>query len=467
MQAHTESWVAATKRCLVNLAAGVAMAACHTCAMGADFVLLQQSQVPPPPWDTHHYLDIKDASSSSKGGVLIAGGQGDSRSWTFYVSGAMHLDWSKIIEQGWPRYGAVAITDSRDGGFWVVGYGQTIDTRQEERKNGANRRWITIRGAAAFDYVSHLDETGRLLWQRALFTGASHRIYCVKEGSDGLFVSGYDSLPAIVDGDAAGETSVTVPWVAKLDKQGSVLWERRVAKEDEPILISDAHSVPTCTALEAGDDGGVTTAAVVEQIERAKRGPDGLHVPAQYERHLSSKGTLIAKFDGAGNKLQTIKLDSTAVDKTFLFATSRGFTVVDHIRPTGDLKQVKSVLDILPAVRELISRSGVRITDLNSDLARVDEENIIIPPFFDRVSAVLPLRAGGFFIGGCDVDSKNSIAWITPSGSVGAVRKLDPAVGLSRCANMALGRTDSDDDFMLFTDAPSGYNVLRIRSPAQ
>lgn len=445
------------------------MITCPPCAMGADFVLLQQAQVPPPPWDTHHYLNIAYAGPSSKGGVLIAGRQGDSRSWTFYVSSAMHLDWSKIIEQGWPSYGAVAITDSRNGGFWVVGYGQTIDTQQEERKSGGNMRWMKIRGAVAFDYVSHLDEAGRLLWQRALFTGASHRIYCVKEGSDGLFVSGYDSLPAIDDGGAPGHTSISiyVPWVAKLGKQGNVLWERRVATDDEPILISASNPVPTCTGLEAGDDGGVTIAAVVEQIESAKRGPDGLYVPAQYERHISSKGTLIAKFDGAGNELHAIKLDSKAVDKTFLFATNRGFSVVDHIRPTGDTSQVKSVLDILPAVREVVSRSGVRITDLNSDLARLDEKNITIPPFFDRLSAVLPLRAGGYFMGGCDVDSKNSIAWITPSGSVGAIRKMDPAVGLSRCADMALGRTDSDDVFILFTDAPSGYNVFKIRGPSQ
>ena len=427
----------------------------------ADFVLLQHTQIPPPPWDTRHYLLIADAVPSSKGGVLIAGRQGNTRSWTFYVSGAMHLQWSNVIDQGWPGHGALAIADARDGGFWVTGYGQSTDTEDERRKGDGNLGLRKAQDTTAFNYVSYLDGTGRSLWQRALFTGARRSIHCVKEGSDGLFVSGDESLLAIVDGGAASGTTVNVPWVAKLDKQGSVLWERRVAAENDAILVSVSLPVPTCTALEAGDDGGVTLAAVVKQIEGAKRDADGLHVPAQYEKYIASKGTLVAKFDGAGNALNTIKLDATAVDKTFLFATSGGFSVVDHLRPTADPKQVPGIQDIYPVLSDLMNRSGVRITDLSRDLRKVDEKLVAVPPFFDSLSAVFPLRAGGYFMGGSD-GSRTSIVWVTPAGSIGAILKMPPSVGLSRCNTMAFGRADADGDLLLFCSG-SAYDVFRLR----
>ncbi|WP_155739084.1 hypothetical protein [Ralstonia solanacearum] len=427
----------------------------------ADFVLLQHTQIPPPPWDTRHYLLIADAVPSSKGGVLIAGRQGNSRSWTFYVSGTMHLQWSNVIDQGWPGHGALAIADARDGGFWVAGYGQSIDTEDERRKGDGNLGLRKAQDATAFNDVSYLDGTGRSLWQRALFTGARRSIHCVKEGSDGLFVSGDESLLAIVDGGAASGTTVNVPWVAKLDKQGGVLWERRVAAEGGAVLVSMALPIPTCTALEAGDDGGVTLAAVVKQIEGAKRDADGLHVPAQYEKQIASKGTLVAKFDGAGNELNTIKLDATAVDKTFLFATSGGFSVVDHLRPTADPKQLRGIQDIYPVLSDLMNRSGVRITDLSRDLRKVDEKLVTIPPFFDRLSAVLPLRAGGYFMGGSD-GSRSSIVWVAPSGSIGAILKMDPSVGLGQCNTMAFGRADADGDLLLFCSG-SAYDVFRLR----
>jgi hypothetical protein len=195
VNARGQTWVAAFKCHLARLVAGISIIACHACAPRTDFAVIQHAYVPPPAWDTHHYLTIADASPSSKGGVLIAGRQGNSRSWTFYVSGAMHLQWSNITEQGWPGYGAVAMTDARDGGFWVVGYGQSADTQEDKRKIGGKK----IRDAVAFDYVSYVDASGRVVWQHAFLTGARRRIRCAKDGRDGLFVSGDESLPVIVD----------------------------------------------------------------------------------------------------------------------------------------------------------------------------------------------------------------------------------------------------------------------------
>jgi hypothetical protein len=263
-----------------------------------------------------------------------------------------------------------------------------------------------------------------------------------------------------------------VPWVAKLDKQGHVLWERRVAADEGPVLISALLPVPTCTALEAGDDGGVTLASVVEHVESTNWEPDGLHVPAQYDRHVLAKGTWVARFDGEGNTLHAVELDGAAVDKTFLFSTNRGVSVVDHIRPAGDVAhtRISNYQELRDPVRDVVSRSGARITTLTSALDKVDEKALKIPSLFDRVSAVFPLRGGGYLMAGCDLGSKNSVVWVTPSGSVGGILRIDPPIALAQCADMAFGRADSAEDYVLFTDAPlglSGYGVFKFHGPTQ
>jgi hypothetical protein len=437
-------------------------------AVAEDFQIVDTVTLSPASGVAPERAQILDAASSSRGGLLLAGTQDASRAWTLHVSSDLRLDWSNLIDQGWPGYGARALADAHDGGYWVVGYGQSVDTRDEVRKSTLAGAWLKIVNAATFDYVSRFDGTGKQLWQRPMFEGAAHRLYCIREAGDGLVVLGHESVTYPDIEDPQRLYKLDAPWVAKLDKVGRLIWQRMLVSDHEPVLTSPLGNFEsTCSGLQISNAGQITVAVTVTEIEDAKTVAGQIALPNRYYEHAKAAGTLLVQLDSRGREVRTLR--TAGADKAFLFSGPDGFSLVEHMKPAPETPGNASagLIRMLTQAFSVINASGVRITSLDDNLRKLDVSEIKLSAFSHTLSEVQPATPSGYFIAGCDENSFNSIAWITATGSVKSIQKILPSTRANQCAKIGLAQGATDRDIVVFfSNTLVGNNILRMRTSA-
>lgn len=457
-----------TGHLLKAIFAGLCITTCPIPAFAGHFQVLEDLTLPERPGATPGQAEIIDATPSANGGLLLAGRQGSYSAWTMHVSDNMKPDWVGAVDQGWPGIGARALADARDGGFWAVGYGRLSDTRAAERKNREPVRMLEIGLAVSYDYVARLDRTGKQLWRRPLFTGTPRRLYCIREAADGLVVLGDDSMTYRRAGDALPPATLSVPWLAKLDQEGRVLWEHTLVGDDQAVLVRPLNlQEPLCTRLQIAVDGRITVATTVDEIEGAVNGPEGTTLPDHYYDYRKSAGTLVVQLDGGGQVLHTARTDNA--DGAFLFAGANGYSLVEHMWQEPDRKKLKgaNLLHIMAAMFANIQASGVRVTRFDNNLQKLDTQEIKLPAFFGRVSAVLPARSGGYFVAGCDESAYNSIAHITPAASVSAIERIKPSTRMNQCDTFGLAQGRNDGELLMFYgNSLVGNHIARLKMSA-
>ncbi|MCG5077833.1 hypothetical protein [Paraburkholderia tagetis] len=450
---------------------GLCVVACPPVATAATFELLQQQrfELPTVQSDPKASIDLLNAAPSTKGGFVLSGSLGKSRAWTMHIGRNLAVDWTNVVDQGWPAFGARTVRDARDGGFWVVGYEEQKDPRNEIREHREPFGWLKVTQAHTSDYVARFDAAGNLLWSRSYFSGAARGFYCIVESADAILVTGDERVSVIPDGNTHRyelERVLFVPWLAKLDKQGNLLWERRVVMTGgDSVLTSDILLRPRCTGLSVSENGNVTMAAVVAEVQGARHADDGIHVPANGE-HLTARSTIIAQFDSTGRELNKLKLDGE--NQAFLFEDEGGFSVVGHVRPSFDPGQVdlrNFATTLAKRAREIQAQSGVRITHFDKVLRATNDEVISVPSLSFNLSAVLPEPNGRYLIAGCDDNSNNSIARIASDGSIDAIQKIEALGGLRQCGTIAFGHGGADNEFLLFVSSRvAGDYVASVRT---
>jgi hypothetical protein len=297
-----------------------------------------------------------------------------------------------------------------------------------------------------------------------LFEGSAHRFYCIQDAVDGEVVLGTGSLTFADPGNPERPTVLVAPWVAKLDKEGRVLWERMLVSEHEPVLTSPQGNFnPQCTGLQISDDGRITVAVSVTEIADTQSSGGKITLPEHYYQHTKAIGTLVVQLDPDGRDLSTFRTD--AADAAFLFAGSVGFSLVEHTKPAFDRSKGlgAGVVGMLAQAYAVINASGVRITSLDDHLRKIGAHETRLPALSNRLSAVLPMAAGEYIVAGCDQDSYNSLAKITSTGSVKAVQRILPSARANQCAEIGLAPGPTEGQLlMFFGNRLLGNNILRV-----
>lgn len=389
--------------------------------------------------------EIFDARSSPEGGLLLAGRQGTSRALTARLTDGLQVEWSNaLVQPGWPAYGTNALVNASDGGYWAVGYGYVSPT--------------------GYDFVARFDKAGKRLWQRNVLEGAWHRLYCVRETNDGLVVLGHAILYYPVADDSSRTMPIDVPWLAKLDKEGAVLWQQALSAGGDTVLnrALDVEN-PACRGLQVADSGTITVATTVREVQGTNIVSGHLVIPSHYSE--APAGTLVVQTNSAGQILDTFR--TQAADEAFLFPTRNGLSLVEHMRPgassgeTGHL----TVIDVLTLAKRVIGSSGVRVTEFDDRLKALKTDEVRLPALSNRLSAVEPASSGGFFVAGCDSNSVNSIGLIDPSGSVVTLQQVFASDRANQCAKIGLARSTNDGEFMaLFASGLAGNILLKMRA---
>ena len=84
---------------------------------------------------------------------------------------------------------------------------------------------ITLNHGGYDAWLAKIDENGNVLWQKTFGGGDDDRIYDAKESTDGCYI--LSGITASTDGDLFGRPdSGSKPWFVKLDKERNIMWSR-------------------------------------------------------------------------------------------------------------------------------------------------------------------------------------------------------------------------------------------------
>lgn len=444
---------------------GVAPAPCCGTASKSGFAILHTTQVVASNAPGTSPGSISAFVGSRNGGFLMTGSTDSSHSWILSTTPTMTLQWARVIDQGWPAYGASFGLDAMDGGYWIVGLAYSRDIRQELKESAAGkaRPWFDITKEVAYDYLLKLDPKGAPVWQRRASEGYSHHIYCGAETDDGLILVGWGTATYEKQATQTGSVSVTVPWIEKIDKTGKLVWQKLVTEDGDDLLMQRRN--PGCNGLRISSRGTITWAFSVNPVP-LQRAQDRTILPVAQLYRADHPETIILQLDPQGHELHRMR--SQDADSVFLFAVDNGFSLVEHFRPhiPEKVKTAPPALAVL-AVGEMqrayATDGGARITSLDENLGVHSRTKYKIPPLSDRLEAVLPTNDGGYLLAGCDPSAVNTIARVNPGRGPTDVMKIFPE-GAQQCGTFGLAPGATDAEVVLFIgNSLRGNRVLRIK----
>ena len=160
--------------------------------------------------------EIFSIIQTQDGGYAVCGYTGDKEwgevdSWIIKLNETLNIEWDKIFGGiGWDE--ANSMHQAEDGSFIVFGFVQSKDKGRED------------------GWVAKLDENGEMVWDKAFGGSQNDEIFSgIKTTDGGYAVCGYTESKGAGGYDA---------WVAKLDENGEVTWDKTFGGSDEDVANS-------------------------------------------------------------------------------------------------------------------------------------------------------------------------------------------------------------------------------------
>jgi len=143
--------------------------------------------------------------------------------WVILVSSTGNLLWEKSLGGSASDF-AKSVKQTMDGGYIVAGYSNSIDG-QVTGNHGDYDYWVT-----------KLDDTGGLQWQKSLGGSGTDDGYAIQQTFDGgyIVVGGSNSTDGQVTGNHGGYDY----WVVKLDDTGAIQWEESLGGAGDDVAYT-------------------------------------------------------------------------------------------------------------------------------------------------------------------------------------------------------------------------------------
>lgn len=235
---------------------------------------------PPPPPPAPQFNSVYSGyvatsiARSHEGGYVIAGFTSNNEGNTNTTHGSIDAWVLKIDKEGtklWQRtiggssYDAANfITTTLDGGYVMAGFSYSNDG-DVSGNHGIGDAWVV-----------KLDEQGKIIWQKSLGGYGGDAAHSVVATRDSGYVIACET--SSLTGDVSGNHGLLDGWVVKLDKDGNILWQKALGGSDWDAFNSIAGS-PDGGYLAAGYtrsvDGDVSGYHGVEDGWVAKLDKDG------------------------------------------------------------------------------------------------------------------------------------------------------------------------------------------------
>jgi hypothetical protein len=195
--------------------------------------------------------------------------------WIVKLNASHNIEWQKCLG-GSNDEMAYSVQQTKDGGYIVAGYTNSIDGDVRGRHDVRGRR-------AGYDcWVVKLDMVGNIEWQKCLGGSSDDVARSIQQTKDGGYIVA--GLACSDDGDLSGNhggyTGTADLWVVKLDTGGNIEWQKCLGGSNE----DGANSI------QQTKDGGYIIAGYTHSIDGDVRG-----------RH-TGYDCWVVKLDADGNK---------------------------------------------------------------------------------------------------------------------------------------------------------------------
>ena len=165
--------------------------------------------------------------------------------WVVKLDGSGTLQWQKTLG-GAKDDIARSIVQTADGSYIVAGYSNSTDGDITNNKGG-------------FDHwVVKLNNSGTLVWQKNFGGSQDDRGYSLEKISDGNFILAGNARSN--DGDVTGFRNWEDFWVVKFDNSGSLLWQKAMggAQDDSAHSIAQTPDGYIISGYTNSTDGDIT-----------------------------------------------------------------------------------------------------------------------------------------------------------------------------------------------------------------
>ncbi|MEP7317508.1 MAG: T9SS type A sorting domain-containing protein [Panacibacter sp.] len=150
--------------------------------------------------------------------------------WVLKLDSAGNKEWDKTVGGAYDDY-LTCVYQTADGGFLLGGYTNSgVYGDKTEPTRGGYDYWIV-----------KLDTAGKKLWDKSLGSNGSEWLNSVQETDDGGYIlDGYSNSQPGGDKTSPhyGMRLTYDFWIAKLDAQRSLVWNKTIGGDNEDILTS-------------------------------------------------------------------------------------------------------------------------------------------------------------------------------------------------------------------------------------
>ena len=189
---------------------------------------------------------LAGSSLSNKSGNKTDNNKGDLDYWVWKMDEKGELDWQKSF--GGSGFDLLqSIKNTRDGGFILAG---TSSSNADFQKKDS------CRGVTDF-WVIKLDAEGEELWQKTIGGNGQDELLCAFQTRDGGYMLGGSSSSSPIPFQEETENEISIKklkpdlytkteksrgnmdyWIVKLDKEGTVVWQKTYGGEYADLLRS-------------------------------------------------------------------------------------------------------------------------------------------------------------------------------------------------------------------------------------
>ena len=153
----------------------------------------------------------------------VTGDHGARDAWIVKLSNTGILQWQKALG-GTTDEVAYYIQQTIDGGYVLTGYTQS------------NNGDVTGNHGVLDAWVVKLDNIGNLQWQKALGGTSTDQGYSIQQTSDGGYIMAGNTQSN--DGDIIGNHGFVDAWVLKLNNSGDLLWQKALGGTGDDKALS-------------------------------------------------------------------------------------------------------------------------------------------------------------------------------------------------------------------------------------
>jgi hypothetical protein len=217
-------------------------------------------------------LIVAGYSYSNKSGEKTQNIRGESDYWVVKLDKNHNVEWDKTLGGNWGEF-MKSVIQTSDGGFAIVGESTSyISVEKDEDSRGSSDIWFV-----------KLDRHGNLEWNKTLGGTGTEYVDNVVQTPDGgyILVGSSDSYRSFEKSEDS--RGVFDYWVVKLDKKGSVIWDRTLGGNDYEFG----------SPVELTSDGGVLVGGFSQSNISGEK----------TENSRGSYDYWIVKLDMNGNKL--------------------------------------------------------------------------------------------------------------------------------------------------------------------